>query len=122
MVMKTWFGDPSNLTRLKNILVLTTIIDWQNAEQRQKSNITVEGNFQDDQQNISELVVVKNFGHWPVDVNAGSYTMFLYCNLFQNETLDDAQTALLRSNPLDSLSSTNQYRRGVIHRSFSKLQ
>ena len=66
---------------LKNILGMTTIIDCQNAEQRQKSNNTVDGKFQDDQQNISELTVVKNFAHWPVDNNAGSHTMFLYCDL-----------------------------------------
>ena len=66
---------------LKNLLGMTTIIDCQNAQQRQKSNNTVDGKFHDDQQNISELTVVKNFGHWPNDVNAGSHTMFLYCDL-----------------------------------------
>ena len=44
---------------LKNILGITTIIDCQNAEQRQKSNKIVDGKFPDDQQNISELTVVK---------------------------------------------------------------
>ena len=44
---------------LKNILGMTTTIDCQNAEQRQKSNNTVDGKFHDDQQNISELTVVK---------------------------------------------------------------
>ena len=44
---------------LKNILGMTTIIDCQNAEQRQKSNNTVDGKFHDDQQNNSELTVVK---------------------------------------------------------------
>ena len=107
---------------LKNILGMTTILDCQNAEQRQKSNNTVDGKFHDDQQNISELMVVKNFGHWTVDVNAGSCTMFLYCDLVQNETLGDTQTSLLRSIPLDRLSSANQYRREVNHRSFSNLQ
>ena len=48
--------------------------------------------------------------------------MFLYCDLVQNETLVGTQTALLRSFPPDSLSSTNQYRREVSHRSFSNLQ
>ena len=107
---------------LKNILGMTTIIDCQNAEQRQKSNKSVDGKFHDDQQNISELTVVKNVGIWPVDVNAGSHTMFLYCDLVQNETLGDTQTAFLRSIPLDSFSSTNQIRREVNHRSFSNLQ
>ena len=54
---------------LKNILGMTTITDCQNAEQQQKSSNTVHGKFHDDQQKISELTVVKNFGHWPVDVN-----------------------------------------------------
>ena len=107
---------------LKNILGLTTIIDCRNAEQRQKSNNTVDGKFHDDQQNNSELTVVKNFGHWPLYVNAGSQTMFLYCDLVQKETLGDTQTALLRSIPLESLSSTNQYKREVNHRSFSNSQ
>ena len=107
---------------LKNILGMTTIINNQNAEQRQKSNNTIDGKFHDDQHKISALTVVKNFGHWPVDVNAGSHTMFLYCELVQNETLGDTQTAFLRSIPLDRLSSTNQYRREMNHRSFSSLQ
>ena len=107
---------------LKNILVMTTIIDCENAEQQQKSNNTVDGKFQDDQRKISELTVVNNFAHWPVDVNAGSHTMFLYCGLVQNETLGDTQTAVLRSIPLDSLSSTNHYMRELSNRSFSDLQ
>ena len=107
---------------LKNILVMTTIIDCQNAEQQQKSNNTVDGKFHDDQQKISELTVVNNFAHWPVDVNAGSHTMLLYCDLVQNETLGDTQTALLVSIPLDILSSTNQYMRELSHWSFSDLQ
>ena len=107
---------------LTNILGTTTIIDCQNAEQRQKSSNTVDGKFHGDQQNISEQTVVKNFGHWPVDIKAGSRTMSLYCDLVQNETLGDIPVALLRSIPLDSLSSTNQYRREKNQRSFSNLQ
>ena len=38
----------------------------------------------------SEIVkVVKQVGRWPIDLNAGSHTMFLYCDLVQNETLGD---------------------------------
>ena len=48
---------------LKNIPGMTTVIDCQNAEQRQKPNNTVDGKFHDDQQNISELMLVKNFEH-----------------------------------------------------------
>ena len=52
---------------LKNILGMTTIIDCQNTEQRQKSKNTVDGKFHDDQRNISELTVVKktlDIGQW----------------------------------------------------------
>ena len=106
---------------LKNNLGTTTIIDCQNVEQRQKSNNTVDGKFHGDQQNISELTVVKNFGHWPVDVNAGSRAMSLYSDLVQNETLGDIPVAMLRSIPLDSFSSTNRNRREKNQKSFSKL-
>ena len=100
---------------------MTTIIDCQNAEQRQDSRENFNSGFHGDQQHTSELTNVKTSGQWPVDVNAGSHTMFLYCDLVQNETLGDTQTALLRSIPLESLFSTKR-RREVNHRSFSNLQ
>ena len=100
---------------------MTTIIDCQNAEQRQVSKKNFNSGFHDDQQHSSGLRVVKTSGQWPVDVNAGSHTMFLYCDLVQNETLGDRHTALLRSIPLESLFSTKR-RREVNHRSFSNLQ
>ena len=84
---------------LKNILGLTTVIDCQYGEQRQKSGKNFDGNCQDDQQNQTDIAVVKNSGQWPVDLKAGSHTMFLYCDLVQNETPGDTQTALLRSIP-----------------------
>ena len=50
----------ANLQDPKNILDMTTIIDCQNAEQRQKSKRTIDGEFHDDdQQIISELTIVK---------------------------------------------------------------
>ena len=106
---------------LKNILGMTTIIDCQNTEQRQDSRVNFNSGFDDDQQHTSELTIAKTSGQWPLDVNAGSHTMFLYCDLVQNETLGDTQTALLRSIPLESLFSTKR-RREVNHRSFSSLQ
>ena len=70
---------------------------------------------------IKEIAVVK--GQWPVDLIAGSHTVFLYCDLVQNEILRDSQTALLRSIPLESLSWTDQrQRKEVNHTSFSNLQ
>ena len=106
---------------LKNILGITTIIDCQNAEQRQDSWENFNSGFHDDQQHTSELTVVKTSGQWPADVNAGSHTMFLYCDLVQDETLGDTQTALLRSIHLESFFSRKR-RREVNHLSFSNLQ
>ena len=103
---------------LKNILGMITIIDCQNAEQRQDSRENFNYGFHDDQQNTSELRVVETSGRWPVDVNASSHTMFLYYDLVQNETLDDTQTASLRSIPVESPFSPKR-RREVNHRSFS---
>ena len=102
---------------LRNILGMTTIIGCQNAEQPQDSKKNFNSGFHEDQQHTSQLTVVKTSGQWPVDVNAGSHTMFLYCDLVQNETLGDTETALLRSIPLESLFSTKR-RREVNHRSF----
>ena len=42
----------ANLQDPKNILGMTTIIDRQNAEQRQKSKSTIDGKFHDDDQQI----------------------------------------------------------------------
>ena len=107
----------------KYILGLTTIIDCQDGEQRQESKMNFDGNCQDDQQNQRDITVVKNSGQWPVDLKAGSHTMFLYCDLVQNEILGDTQTELLRSIPLESLSWTDhRERKEVNHRSFSNLQ
>ena len=38
-------------------------------------------------------------GNYPVDLTAGCHTMFVYCDLVQNEILGDTQTALLRAVP-----------------------
>lgn len=97
---------------LKNILGTTTLIDCQNGDAKRSLDTTNDG-----------YTIVKQSGHWPIDLNGGSHTMFLYCDLVQNETLGDVQTALLRSIPLDSLSNSSQeQRREVNHRSFANLQ
>ena len=79
---------------LKNILGLTAVIDCQHGEQRQESKKNFDGDCQDDQQNQRDIAVVKNSGQWPVDLKGGSRTMFLYCDLVQNENLGDTQAAL----------------------------
>ena len=82
-----------------------------------------DANCQDDQQNQRDIAVVNNSGQWPVDLKAESHTMFLYCDLVQNEILGDTQTAFFRSIPLESLSCTDQREsKEVNHRSFSNLQ
>ena len=42
----------------------------------------------------------EQIGNHPVDLTAGCHTMFVYCDLVQNEILGDTQTALLRAVPL----------------------
>ena len=69
---------------------------------------------------IAELSNLKDTG--PLISNGGSHTMFVYCDLVQNETLGDVRAALLRSVPFESLSNSGQKRREVDHRSFTILQ
>ena len=106
---------------LEKVLGMTTIIDCQNAEQRQESKKNFNRGFYDDQQHTSEIKVVKTSWPSPVDVNVVSHTMVLYCDLVQNETMGDTQAALLQSIPLASLFLT-KLRREVNRRSFSKMQ
>ena len=108
---------------LKNILGLTTVIDCQHGEHKQESKKNFDGNCQDDQQNQRDIVIVQNSSQWPVDLKPGSHTMFLYCDLVENDIFGDTQTVWLRSIPLESLSLTgNRQRKEVNHRSFSNLQ
>ena len=48
----------------------------------------------------SRGAMIKQFGNYPVDLTAGCRTMFVYCDLVQNEILGDTQTALLKAVPL----------------------
>ena len=93
---------------LKNILGTSVIIDCQQDTSR--GAVGVES---------KSTNTVKQVGQWPVDLNAGSHTMFLYCDLVQNETLGDTQTALLRSIPLNSIAHSIG---SVNHKSFTNLQ
>ena len=114
---------PAKSQDLRNVLGFTTVIDCQDCEQRQESKKTFDGNCQDDQQNQRDIAVVRNSGQWPVDLKAGSHTMFLCCDLVQNEILGDTQFALLLSNLLERLPWTDQrQRKEVNQRSFSNLQ
>lgn len=95
---------------LRSILGTSTIIDCQQADDV------------DDGQSMP-VKVVKQVGQWPVDLNAGSHTMLLYCDLVQNETLGDTQTALLRSIPLHATRMWANTTVGEVnHKSFTNLQ
>ena len=98
---------------LKNILGTDVIIDCQ-SQIRHETEAS-------DQIASGIAKVVKQVGRWPIDLNAGSHTMFLYCDLVQNETLGDTQTALLRSIPLKSITLA-QTMGEVNHKSFTNLQ
>ena len=106
----------------KSFLCMTTIIDCQNAKQLQVSKKNNKGRFRADQQHTSEFALVETFGQWPIDVNVGSHTMFLYCDLFQIETLRDTQLRCCDTFPLKACFSTKPSRRDVNQRSFSNLQ
>ena len=84
---------------LRNILGLTALIDCQHGEQRQESKKNCDVNCQDDQQNQRDIAVVKNSGQWPVDMKAGSHTMFLYCDLVQKEVLGDTNCVVAFHSP-----------------------
>ena len=81
---------------LRNILGTDVIIDCGDSPREAGEGIV-------DSESASNTIV-KHVGKWPVDLNAGSHTMFLYCDLVQNQTLSDKPTALLRSIPYKSLS------------------
>ena len=98
---------------LKNILGTDVIIDCQ-SQNSHETEVP-------DQIASGIAKVVKQIGQWPVDLNAGSHTMFLYCDLVQNETLGDTQTALLRSIPLKSITLA-QTMGEVNHKIFTNLQ
>ena len=58
-------------------------------------------------------------GTYPVDLQGGRHTRFLYCDLIQNEILGDAQTALLRAIPLNQRDAVSN---ATCYRNFHKLQ
>ena len=66
----------------------------------------------------------EQIGNYPVDLTAGCHTMFVYCNLVQNEILGDTQTAL-RAVPLGDNKRQRTFTRiqwrGVIKSSIHSL-
>ena len=99
---------------LKNFSSTDVIIDCQSQQHRDETEAP-------DQVASGTASVVKQIGQWPVDVNAGSHTMFLFCDLVQNETLGDTQTALMRFISLKSMTLAHTMGE-VNHKSFTTLQ
>lgn len=48
-----------------------------------------------------------SMGKYPVDMNAGRHSLFIYCDLVQNEYLGDTQSPLLRAIPLPTTTSNH---------------
>ena len=98
---------------LKNILGTDIIIDCQSQNSHEAES--------PDKIASGTVKVVKQVGLLPVDLNAGSHTIFLYCDLVQNETLGETRTALMRSIPLKSIALA-QTMGEVNHKSLTNLQ
>ena len=96
---------------LKNILGTDTLTDCDQEGGTTDTDIAKAKQLRlNDGENIA-----KRRGKYPVDLTAGCHTMFLYCELVQNEISGDTQTALLRALPLSSSVKSN-------HQNFTKLQ
>ena len=55
---------------------------------------------------------------YPVDITGGCHTIFVYCELIQDEVVGDKRTSLLRSVTLNETNASAT----TCYRSFSKLQ
>ena len=84
---------------LVNVLGLQTIIDRQNTTSKNKT-----------------------IGQFPIDLSGGCNTIFLYCDLVQNEIVGDTQAALLRAIPLNEPKKHGVYARQQNYQTFSNLQ
>ena len=81
----------------------------------------------DDDDDVDDHSIIKSKGDFPVDMSGGCHTIFLYCDLVQNEILGDTQTALLRAIPLDDDYYKHRREEGTPtkqqnYKTFSKLQ
>ena len=59
---------------------------------------------------------------YPIDLLGGRHTMFVYCDLIQDEILGSTLTSLLRSVPLTKVTNKNENTAVICHHSFSNLQ
>ena len=69
----------------------------------------------------SKKPLSKNDDKFPTDLTGGCNTIFLYCDLVQNEILGDTPSALLRAIPLNE-RQTGGSQQQQIYRLFGNLQ
>ena len=81
---------------LQNVLGMKTLIYCSENDKATKES------------NIRQFIS-KNVGKFATDLNGGCNTIFLYCDLVQNEILGDSRTALLRVIPLTERSTTAKH-------------
>ena len=93
---------------LQNVLGMKTFIDCSENDKSTKED-------------TNRQAISKNVGKFPTDLSGGCSTIFLYCDLVQNEILRDSRTALLRAIPLTELSTTVKHQQQN-YRTFKLLQ
>ena len=92
---------------LQNVLGMKTLIDCSELGKTNKQ--------------ANNSVLSKTIGQFPIDLTGGCNTIFVYCNLVQNEILGDSRTALLRAIPLTERPATGNQQQ-LIYRTFGNLQ
>jgi len=93
---------------LQNVLGMKTLIDCSELSKTNKQ--------------ANNSVLSKTIGQFPIDLTGGCNTIFVYCNLVQNEILGDSRTALLRAIPLTERPATANHEQQQNYRTFGNLQ
>ena len=91
---------------LQNVLGLKTVIDCKESSSTSRTS----------------PMKSKTVGKFPIDISGGCNTIFLYCDLVQNEILGDSQTALLRAIPLSNFLSEHRGQQYLNYQTFTNLQ
>ena len=93
---------------LQNIWGMKTLIDCSEIGKTNKQ--------------ANNSVLSKTSGQFPIDLTGGCNTIFVYCNLVQNEILGDSRTALLRAIPLTKRPATGNNHQQQNYCTFGNLQ
>ena len=92
---------------LQNVLGMKTLTDCSEIGKTNKQ--------------ANNSVLSKTIGQFPIDLIGGCNTVFVFCNLVQNEILGDSRTALLRAIPLTERPATG-IQQQQNYRTFGNLQ